>query len=114
MARSKSPARRKTRTKKADDPETYETGTNWTEGGLGTGTLMVPFLLITCPLLVNLLAYATSEQADRDGFSGLKGLNAMLLGGYSRGLANTTSAVLATAVAVSPTFTACTKPCRCL
>lgn len=48
---------------------------NWSEG-MGQGTFMVPFILITCPLLCQLLAYITSPEANLAGrqAEGLTGL----------------------------------------
>jgi 7-dehydrocholesterol reductase len=48
---------------------------NWSEG-IGQGTLMVPFLLLVCPFLCQLLAYITSPEAKAAGVqtAGLTGL----------------------------------------
>lgn len=49
-------------------------GNNWVDGGLGDGTLMVPFLLVFAPMFVQVLAYLTSADCAVDPTVGLSGL----------------------------------------
>jgi len=63
---------------------TTGTQTNWVDGGLGDGTLMVPFLLVFCPLMVQVLAYLTSEEAVKDGIDPKLGLTGLLSTCYNK------------------------------
>jgi len=50
------------------------TGSNWVDGGLGDGTWMVPFLLVFCPMFVQVLASLTSTDSPADPALGVSGL----------------------------------------
>lgn len=79
--RSKSPAPSRgltaglrSKAPKASSAAGLGSGNNWVDGGLGDGTLMVPFLLFFCPIFAQVLAYLTSENAKVNPTAGLGGL----------------------------------------
>ena len=85
---SKSPARsrsaskdkkKKAPKKKKSGGEAGGGGKNWVDGGLGDGTLMVPFLLVFAPWFVQVLAYLTSPEGKAEVAPEL-GLHGLLYG----------------------------------
>lgn len=81
-------------------------GANWVDGGLGNGTMMVPFLLFTCPLMSNVVAYATSKQAVEDGLDISKGLIPILTEAANLGPIGAFQAFISMAFSVQPTWDA--------
>ena len=85
-SRSKSPARRSKSPAKRTQPAkaAAETGNNWVDGGLGDGTIMVPFLLVFCPIFAQLMAFVTTSQAKEalDATAGLSGFWAACNGAW--------------------------------
>ena len=69
MARSRSASKdkkKKAPKKKKGGGEAGGGGKNWVDGGLGDGTLMVPFLLVFAPWFVQVLAYLTSAEGAKE------------------------------------------------
>ena len=78
VKRSRSRSRSTTRSpKRTAQPkakqESYGEGTNWTEGGVGQGTLFMPALMVGGPVAMLLLAYITSEEGKESAELGLLG-----------------------------------------
>ena len=92
------------------------TGKNWVDGGLGDGTLMVPFLLVFAPLFVQVLAYLTSAEGAKEvqpsaglGLFGSEGgllTHCPLDGGYARCLLGGVAGVLQKSMLISPSWAA--------
>lgn len=90
---SPAPKAKAPETAKAADPkdaakkEDLSHGNNFVEGGLGDGTLMVPFLLVFCPLFAQWLAYITSERAVSDKVDATGGVSALFASCFNANVA---------------------------
>ena len=111
MTRSKSPGRVSTRTpalQAAPKSSSAGTGNNWVAGGLGDGTLMVPFLLFFCPIFAQVLAYLTSQQAVDDHIDPKLGMSGLWAHCSAEGLGSCASETYTAAVSLGPTKEAVT------